>query len=316
MISSNRKIVVLTAILCIKVTTPAPISVPVDNNYSVNPSYFSQQEYEAGILARRPNSYFNRLPPYANQVQSDDIQAGASDNDYDYDSHQTDKPVINSSNQQYSNYNLLNSNYLLTEQRRKKKKRIRRPCVPIQSFGSPLFSNRLKRQTNNNPENTKSFGLLYGALNNYLDYGLALPGQYAPQFDNVNPQYDTTNAGLIQYQPYGGYPCVPISHGHRPGLFSSGGLLGGGLFGQGGLLDYSPPVPLAPAGIYQGSGNYPQTVVINRPPLFNHNNYGGSSGNRPQDFVGGGSNQPGFWSTVLNKLQESVRKHSLLKHTD
>lgn len=299
-------------VLCMSVTKAAPISVPVDNNYSINPAYFSQQEYEAGIAARRPNSYFNRLPPNSHHVQTDDIQTGASDNDYDYDSHQTDKPVINSSNQQYSNYNLLNSNFLLTEKRRKKKTLIRRPCVPIQSFGSPLFSNRLKRQVNNDAENGKSIGLLYGALNNYLNYNLGLPGQYAPQYDNVKPQYDTSNAGPIQYQPYGGYPCIPISLGQRPGLFGGGLLSGGsgplGFFGQGGLLDFSPSSAGVSSRPPQSPGNYPQ-IVINRPPLFSYApNYNG--GNLPiQDFLGGSNGQPGFWAAVLNKLQESVRKH-------
>lgn len=318
----SLKIFMSFVILCARSVITAPISVPVDNNYSYNPSYNqnSNQNYYDDISARRPNSYFNRLPPNANQVQVDDVADVDPNNEYDYDDQQTDAPVINTSNQQQSsNYNNnLYNNYLLTENRvkfKKKRRRIRRPCVPIQSFGSPLFSNRLKREVNYDAESGKTFNLFAGGYNPGFNY--PPPYYQSQQIDNVKPQYDSQGSGQIQYQPYGGYPCIPISYGHRPGggLFGGNGGGGGGgplgFFGQGGLLDFaSPQIPIKPSGIYQGSGGYPQTVIINRPPLFG----GGSpSYNRPgsqQDSLGSGTQQsgtiPGFWGSVIEKLQEFV----------
>lgn len=346
-----------------------PISVPVDNNYSYNnPSYGSGQNYYDDISSRRPNSYFNRLPSNA---QNDDV----GEEEYDYDDQQTDKPVP--TNQQYENLiTNNNNNYQLTENRvkfKKKKRRMKRPCIPIQSFGSPLFSNRLRRDLNSDAESGKTLGLLLGGggYNQFYNPGYG-PGYYRPQ-DNVKPQYDNQNYGQPFYSPQNGYPCVPVNLGHKPngGHFGGGGLFGShgggssglyggsstggggglGFFGQGGLLDFSSvgssplgglagsplggsggsllggsggsllggsggsllggsPGPLSPAGIYQGAGSYPQTVIINRPPLFSFNTpsnqYGSqssqSSSSYPQD-----SNNPGFWGSVVNKLQEFVR---------
>ncbi|CRL02258.1 CLUMA_CG015070, isoform A [Clunio marinus] len=348
-----KSVSLVTLMLCTSSVILAPITVPVDNH--VTPSYSSAQTAydDINVSARRPNSFFNRLPPYANKIEVDDIVAN---NDNDYDDQQTDKPVISNSNQQhYTNYNDFLNNYLLNENRvKKKKKRVRRPCVPIQSAGSPLYTNRLKRDINSNAEGGKTF--------DFFGLGYYAPGYYGPGYtsyqgelsDNVKPQYDKPSSSQnygqnVQYQPYGGYPCIPISYGHRPGhrpglgggslldedgifgggggllgnngLFGSGGL---GLFGQGGLLDFGVPAPLAPAGVYQGTGNYPQTVIINRPPLFanppnfnrpiysnnpsynrptysNNPNY-----NRPGYQDNFGINQPGFWGTVVNKLQDFV----------
>lgn len=335
----NIKTFTLTLILCVKIVFPVPISVPVDNSYPLSPSYNSHQSFYDDVSARRPNSYYNRLPPYGNQA--DDVSGVGSNNDDDYDDQQTDKPVpISSSNQQTSNYNnLYNGNYLLTENRVKKKRRIRRPCIPIQSFGSQLFSNRLKREVNYDSESGKTLNYLLGGFNNnYRPPYYQSQSQYATQYvDNVKPQYDTPGSSQVQYSPSSGYPCVPVSFGHKPGggggLFGGSGLFGGGssgLFGgggspldflsqgQGGLFDFNRPGPLAPAGVYQGTGNYPQTVIINRPPLFgNAPNFGSSSNNgyRPGDSSSSGSsNQPGFWGTVVNKLQDFVRtlSHSFL----
>lgn len=364
----NQETFTLISILCINVVIPAPISVPVDNNYpskypSSNPSYNSQSNYFNGISARRPNSDYNRLPPYAH---ADDVSVAASNNNEDdYDDQQTDKPVINSSN-------YFNQNILLTPTRAKKR---RRPCIPIQSFGSPLFSNRLKRQTNNNANGGKTLGLLPALL-----FSDQIPGTQIQYGDNVKPQYDTPGTNLIQYQPFGGYPCLPVSTGYNPG--AGGGLLGGllgngggllgqgglldqastgllgqggllnqassGLLGQGGLLDFGgtgllgqggllelgstssqPGIFGGISGLYQGGGSYPQTgvnqgggnypqagggggypqtIIINRPPLFgNYPSFGGgSSGNRP-GYPADSSNRPGLWGTVIDKLSEFVR---------
>lgn len=340
-------IFLVTLTLCLQKVLSMPISVPVDNNYSYNnPAYGSQQAYYDDVSMRQPNSFYNRLPPYSTQAQNDEV--GGEEDDYDYNEQLTDKPASTSGgNQQSSNYeNLLTNNFLLTENRvkHKKKRRVKRPCIPIQSFGSQLFSNRLRRDLNSDAESGKTLGLLLGGgggYNNYYNQPYYQPqGGYQ---DNVKPQYDNQqqNYGQPQYQPYGGYPCVPVNLGHKPGggLFGNnggGGLFGGGsssggplgFFGQGGLLDFNSPGPLSPAGIYQGAGSYPQTVIINRPPLFgNAPNFGGG-GNRPQyasqssqsgypqsgsgfpqdNFSGNGNQGGGFWGSVVNKLQEFVRK--------
>lgn len=391
---------ILTFVLCIRTLISAPISVPVDNNYQYNPPYHSNQDYYDDTSARKPNSYFNRLPPNSNHLH--DSSGDYSSSDDDYEDHQTDKPVPPSSsnfhyqqNQQHQQHQqspqnhqtqpsvVLNNNFLLSEnhvKKKKKKRRVRRPCIPIQSFGSPVFSKRTKRQAYDQGDG-KTLGLygLYQALGGggFPNFGGSQSDYYAPNYqdnynDNVKPQYDNskpifdTNSqydyqspGQTQYQSYGGYPCVPVSYGHKPGNRPQGGGLfgnrpqgGGGLldtafgggstgplgfFGQGGLLDFGGgssglggigsglgsigsglgglgglggigsglPGPLTPAGVYQGTGNYPQTVIINRPPLFgNLPNY-----NRPQNSgessdVGG--QRPGFWGTVLDKLSEFV----------
>lgn len=344
----NQKIFTLLVSLCINLVLPAPISVPVDNNYQLQPSYNAHQNfYEEDVSARRPNSYFNRLPPYSNQVQTDDVSGISSDNEDDYDDQQLDKPVIGSSSQQssnspsnnynnlYSNQNYNNPSNLLTENHviYKKKRRVRRPCIPIQSLGSPLFTNRLKREVNYNAESGKTLNLL-GGFGNYQSPYYQSSYQSSSQYDNVKPQYDTP--GQVQYQPYGGFPCVPVSLGQTPsgGLFGGSGLFGGlqspglfggggsggplGFFGQGGLLDFGSPGPLAPSGVFQGPGSYPQTVIINRPPLFgNLGNFGGNNGGnnggyRPQgsgtldQFSSSNNNRPGFWNNVVDKLSDFV----------
>lgn len=384
----NLRTFLLAVILCVELVLSAPISVPVDNNYQlqVQPSYNSHQNFYDDTSARRPNAYFNRLPPYSNQVQTDDVSGINTNAEDDYDDQQLDKPVIGSSSQQSSNspsnnYNNLysnqnynnpsNSNNFLLSDVSYKKKRVRRPCIPIQSLGSPLFSNRVKREVNYNAESGKTLNLL-GGFGNYLSpyYQSNYQSNYQTptQFDNVKPQYDTP--GQVQYQPYGGYPCVPVSLGTKPGsglfggsslfdgslfdgslldgsLFGGSGLFGGlqspgllgslqspgilgsgggssggplGIFGQGGLLDFGSPGPLAPAGVYQGTGNYPQTVIINRPPLFgNLGNFGGNGGSnggsnggyRPpgsgaDQFSSSSNNRPGFWNNVVNKLSDFV----------
>lgn len=388
----NQETIALIAILCIKTVAPAPISVPVDynypNHYPSNPSYNSHQPnfFNDDISARRPNSYFNRLPPYA---QADDVSVAGSNNNDDYDDPQTDKPVINN---QYNNFNdYLNQNILLTHNRVKKR---RRPCIPIQSLGSPLFSNSLKRQDNYDPNGGKTLGLLPGLLLGDLNGLYQSPGTQGQYEDNVKPQYDKPGTNLIQYQPYGGYPCVPVSSGYQPavgggglldgllgggllgqgggllgqgglldqastGLLGQGGLLdqaGGGLLGQGGLLDFGGSSGILGQGggllgsqgggllggnrpgtlsgilggtssVYQGVGNYPQagvsqgsvsgggggypqTIIINRPPLFGSFPSFGSNGNNPTyNRPGYPADQfrPGFWNTVVDKLSEFVR---------
>ena len=334
--------------------------MPTDNGYpSNNKAYSSQAEYYNDLYSRKHNAYYNRLPPAANQVNADDVSPATTNDDDDYDDQQTDKPVpINSGNQQqlsnYDNYNnLLNSNFLLNENRVKKKRRIRRPCIPIQSFNSQLFTNRLKREAGNEREDGKTLNYLLGGYGGgYGPFGYPQGGGYRPSYqggygDNVKPSYDSgsdtgaSQFGQVQYQPYGGYPCIPVSYGrppgsglfgNRPGLFGGGGLLGGGgplgggFIGQGGLLDFAGPGPLSPSGVYQGSGSYPQTVIINRPPLFGLPSYngpqGGSQGSQSSPGSsgnydpsnGGGQGGTNFWGSVVNKLQEFVSENLLGVH--
>lgn len=197
---------IIIFVLCVENLISAPISVPIENNYQVNPSYSSQQEYFDDISARRPNSDFNRLP--SNQV--DDVSNAASTNDDDYEE-QTDKPVLYSGNQQSSNF--LNNNFLLNENRRKRRRRIRRPCIPVQSAGSSLFSNSLKRDNYRESEAFKTFNL----------FGYAPLAYYDPVIfgDNVKPQNDHQGSGQVQYSPNGGYPCIPVSFGTQQGLFGN-----------------------------------------------------------------------------------------------
>lgn len=267
------------------------ISAVISRPISVNSDY---GRYE--VNERYTNSHYNRLPQNA---QIDEL---ADDGDVEYED-QTDKPVPvqNANYQSSSNYynGLLTENKIKIKRRRKK---IRRPCIPIQSIGSPLFSNnRLKRDTKN--DEGKTFGALFGG--GYPYYGGAVYPAYAGNYPNYasssignyqRPQQDyspVAQFGAPQYNHYGGYPCIPVSYGHVP-HFGGGPL---GFFGNGGLLDFNSSPSLS----------YPQTVVINRPPLF---------GNRPPYFdsnrpsAGGVANdensRPGFWGSVLDKLQEFV----------
>lgn len=302
------KLILVLQLLSAVLTRPIRVNDgDYTNNYEVN--------------ERRPNSHYNRLPQNA---QIDELSNDDDDGDVDYED-QTDRPVsVQSANYQSSNnyYNgLLTENKIKIKRRRKK---VRRPCLPIQSLGSPLFSNRLKRDINS--EEGKTFGALLGGSGypyyggavypyyggNYPNYASASTGNYPrPQqgnFQNFNrPQQDNYNTpqtqfGAPQYNHHGGYPCIPVSYGHVPHFGAGAGLggAGGGLgfFGNGGLLDFNSGSP---------SLNYPQTVVINRPPLFGNRPLYDS--NRPSSSGGGGSNDEnrvGFWGSVVDKLQEFV----------
>lgn len=326
-----------------------PVDTNYYNQYynkltSNQPSYSSQSSNNQAIYSdnvssnRRPNSYFNRLPQ--NSIQTDEVAGtgSASNNDYDYDDQQTDNlpPEINSSSQQStsppannynSNENNLNNNqqlsqqhqqqqyminYLNTQNRHKFRKKQRyQPCIPIQSLGSSLYSNRLKRAVKFDPVTGKTFHVVLGDLH-YPQ------GSSSSQYDNVKPQYDSPeydrpsydNRPSVNYQPNGGFPCVPVAFGqqsqglfggHGPlGLFGGGGGGGGGggplgFFGQGGLLDFNGGnnQPL-----YSGVPNRP--IIINR-PIFQSTSPGAAGGFQQQD-----QNQPGFWGTVVDKLQEFV----------
>lgn len=318
-------------ILLVKSGLPAPVSVPIDYSYSYNSASTSSQQpsyYGVNISSRNPNAFYNRLPQ--NSVQVDESVGGSSNNDYDYGDQQTVKPLSNlqSNQQQSSNYYSDLNNYLLTENRHKykKRRRIRRPCIPIQSPGSPLFSNRLGRQAQYDPETGKTFHLVLGDLN-YVAPNLSPGYSDHPQHDNVNPnnnnrpQYDPSQnlLGPVQYQPVGGYPCIPVSFGHKPfgdGNHASGGPFG--FFGNGGLFDFGSNINPILDYTYSDSGTRPQTVIINRPPLISLNrpplvgfsrppfaSYGGYQG--AMDSQNASSDQrPGFWGSVVSKLQEFV----------
>ncbi|KAL7038614.1 hypothetical protein ACKWTF_009629 [Chironomus riparius] len=310
------KVLLLILVQAAKEINQMPISVPPDN-------------YPAGRFHH--NAFYNRLPGDRLQmgypIQTDPItnDNSVTDEYEDYDE-TTKRPAANA---QYSihNYNsnsyspLLTENYIKHKRRRRKK--IRRPCIPIQSINSNLYSNnRFKREERK--ESGKTFGLIGGLLGNRYPfgypqgvYGTPFYGNYydggggypnRPHYDNVRPpQYDDDNDDKPQnsnnrpqynrpqydnaplYNPVGGYPCIPVSYGHVP----FGGPLG--FFGQGGLFDsgVSPSIQV------------PQTVIINRPPLF---------GNRPPLFAGSGQGDetqndgrpPGFWGSVVDKLSEFV----------
>ncbi|CAO1405213.1 unnamed protein product [Diamesa tonsa] len=323
-----------------------PVDTNYYNQYynkltSNQPSYSSQSSNNQAIYSdnvssnRRPNSYFNRLPQ--NSVQTDDVAGtgSASNNDYDYDDQQTDNlpPEINSSAQQStyppannynSNENNLNNNqqlsqqqqqqqyminYLNTQNRHPFRKRKRyQPCIPIQSLGSSLYSNRLKRAVKFDPVTGKTFHVILGDLN--YPQGSSQHDNVRPQFDNVKPQYDSPEYNrpqydnTVNYQPNGGFPCIPVAFGQQSqGLFGGNGplgLFGGGggggplgFFGQGGLLDFNGGnnQPL-----YSNLPNRP--IIINR-PIF-QSTAPGAAGGLQQD-----QNQPGFWGTVVTGLNPS-----------
>jgi hypothetical protein len=297
----------ISAIILLKlINNVIPRPIDVTNGYN--------RKYE--VVERRPNAYFNRLPQNA---QIDEVSNDDGDDDYE---EQTDKPVISNTNYQSSNYynGILSENKIKIKKRRKK---IRRPCIPIQSIGSPLFSNRLKRDVDD--EGGKTFGSLFGSPSyGYPYYGGGIyPPPYAGNYPNYasastgnfqRPQQDVQNAQFRppQYNHYGGYPCIPVSYGHVPhfgagiGGFGGGGSAFGssnqnggplGFFGNGGLLDFNSPSP---------SFSYPQTVIVNRPPLFS-NRPSFDNGNRPSGVgEANDENRPGFWNTVVDKLSDFV----------
>lgn len=260
------------------------LSRPINSDYYRN-------SYEVG--ERRATAYYNRLPP---NIQVDETQ---DEDDYD---DQTDRPFQNNQNQyQSGSYPLLVENKI----KRKKRKRL---CIPVQSIGSPLFSNRVKRNYMEKNEQGKTLGLLlggggypyYGGYNpyagNFPSYAGGFPHLATPtvgQFPQRPQQSPVATFGSPLYDAYGGYPCIPVSTGHIPHQGPFGFLSGSN--GGGGLFDFgsSPSV------------NYPQTVIINRPPLFgNRPNFGG---NRPQGVqADSDGNRPGFFGAVVDKLQEFV----------
>lgn len=313
------KIILVLQLLSVVLSRPITVN---DGDYSKNYEVVEHRpNYE--ISERKPNSHYNRLPQNA---QIDEFTNDDDDGDVDYED-QTDRPVsVQNANYQSSNNYYNGYNGLLTENKikiKRRKKKVKRPCLPIQSLGSPLFTNRLKRDAIY--EDGKTFGALLGGYGGgYPYYGGAAYPSYAgnypsyastgpvnfprPQqgnFQNYNrPQQDNYNTPLAQfgkpqYNHFGGYPCIPVSYGHVPHFGAGAGAGGGGLgfFGNGGLLDFSSANP---------SLSYPQTVVINRPPLFG--NRPSFDSNRPSSSGGGvnDQNQSGFWGTVVDKLQEFV----------
>lgn len=299
------------------------ISAVITRPITVDSDYYNRNKNNYEVNERFTNSHYNRLPQNA---QIDEL-AGDEDGEVDYED-QTDRPVsVQSANYQSSNnyYNgLLTENKIKIKKRRKK---VRRPCIPIQSLGSPLFSNnRLKRQSDNN-NNDREGGKTFGLFGGYPYYGGAAYPSYAGNYPNYasignyqRPQLDNSpiaQFGSPQYNHQGGYPCIPVSYGHVPhfgagigsfggggiGNFGSAGSSGGplGFFGNGGLFDFAQTNP---------SLSYPQTVIINRPPLFaNRPPYYSnrpSSSSSGSDAANDENGRPGFWGSVLDKLQEFV----------
>jgi hypothetical protein len=342
----KETLLILLCVICDHIIFTKPVTVPTNYNEDIDRfNRYSIKNYpEDDITRNKPNSFFNRLPmgyqAHVDSAQND----GVDDDDVDYDEHLTDKPSTANAQylQQQQQYDT-NSNNLYNENRikkkKKKKRRIKRPCIPIQSFGSPLFSNRLKREHKNDldddredRESGKTLGLLgllggsYGGGGYPGFYQPPYGGYYRPSYDNYNqrPQYD-----LPLYNPSGGYPCIPTNFGpqHQQGGYYGGNF--GGNFGNfGGLFDFGNN-----QNDYQGPGNYPQTVInYNRPPLFgnfpnnqnqnfnnNNNNYNTPQGvqNNPLNNNYNNNNQfnrPGLtssgkplWEGIVDRVQEFVR---------
>lgn len=343
----KETLLILLCVICDQIIHSKPVTVPTNYNEDIDRfNRYSIKNYANDDATRdKPNSFYNRLPngyqAHVDSAQND----GVDDDDVDYDEHLTDKPsATNAQYIQQQQLDTTNSNYLYNENRikkKKKKRRTKRPCIPIQSFGSPLFSNRLKREHKNDfeddreRESGKTLGLLGllggGNYGNYGGYpGFYQPpygGYYRPSFDNFNqrPQYDAP-----LYNPSGGYPCVPTSFGQGGGYYGGGG--GGGNFGSfGGLFDFGSNQQ----NDYQGPANYPQNVInFNRPPLFgnypnnqnqnqnynnNNNNYNTPQGvqNNPlnNNYNNNQFNRPNLtssgkplWEGIVDRVQEFVRR--------
>lgn len=275
------------------------------------PTYYNSYTRRQIDVSQQPNSLFNRLTnnlasdsvnnQNQNQHQNDDVQV---DEYQDYEDLQTDKPVPTNenyltgpggggggSNPNYSINNLYNYWFSQNKrQKRKKRKKGPQPCVPLSYTNNN--HNRFKRDTYTNGDG-KTFSLVLGDYNTYGGYGGGNYGSgYAPSFDNTNPQYDKPDYSLqqVQYQPFGGYPCIPISfhRPHRPFRPYGGGGSGWGFFGNGGLLDF-------------GGDSRPPNIIANQPlrPPF---------GLVPSnDGAGGGGGGVGtIWGTVLDKVNEFV----------
>lgn len=294
-----------------------PISVPIDNYPDID--------------ARLPNAHYNRLPGNRFPIKNDPIYSTNNDNsvtdEYEDYEEETSKRPLTSAQYTSSSYYNSNNNYspVLTEnfiKKKRRRKKVRRPCIPIQSFNSPLFT-RYKREVEGK-DSPKTLGLLFGGYHPFAyppPIGTPFYGNYygggsypnKPFYDNVKPendddrpQYDynrpqygsnrpqyDSNQNAPLYNPIGGYPCIPVSYGHVP----HGGPFG--FFGPGGLFD---------SGV-SPSFNVPQTVIVNRPPLFG--NKPPYFGNRPsytntQDGVENDGRPPGFWGNVVDKLSEFV----------
>lgn len=209
----TKSLIFLTCcVICDRFVTSRPITVNPEfdyDRYSIN-NY--NLEDDLARLKRKPNAFFNRLPQNAYNDEADI----ANDDDVNYDDQQTDKPVTNLQYQQQQ----FDSNYLNNDNGvRKKKRRVRRPCIPIQSYGSNLFTNnRLKRQADDLDQQDRESGKTLGLLGLLGAYGLGGGGGFG------NP-----------YQ-FGGNPYVGGGFAPQFGAAQFGGAGFGPQFGnQGGF---------------------------------------------------------------------------------
>lgn len=185
-------------VICDRLVASRPVTV--EPSFGNNDTFdrYSIKNYnldDISRLKRKPNAFFNRLPknPYNDE-------ADIANDDDDYDDQQTDKPVTNLQYQQQQ----FDSNYLYNDGIRKKKKRkVRRPCVPIQSFGSNLFSNnnRLKRQADLDSQQDRESGKTLGLLGLLGAYGLG--GGYGNPYQFGGNPYFGGGFGGPQFGAFG-----------------------------------------------------------------------------------------------------------------
>lgn len=317
MFQLTRTLIFLIYLICDRSVNARPVTVNQNFDYNDQFNRYSIKNYiNEDVARRKPNAFFNRLPknPYQDEIQQ--YAGTTNDDDADYDDQQTDKPVTN---QQYQQQQQFDTNYLYNNENgiKKKKKRRVRPCIPIQSYGSPLFSNQVKRDLKNDNvdqreiESGKTLGVFLGGLGGGYGnpYGNLFGGGFGPQFQ---PQFGLQGFGQ---QGFGQQGFGQQGFG-QPGF----GQLGFGpqIFGGIGQQQFDSPLyntnggyPCVPfnmggGGIANdqvgngGGGGYPQTVIINRPGLFggfpshNFNNnrpgYGGGGTGTQQDGGAGGVN--------------------------
>ncbi|XP_055545079.1 uncharacterized protein LOC129730079 [Wyeomyia smithii] len=227
--------------------------------------------------SRRPNAYFNRLPPpkndepidaepeddYSDENVIDALDPVTSNPVASADYSNTNygsKPTVFSNNFYDLNHKFFGLGNIFGEDRRKHKFKFKRrkpgqPCIPYD------FYNRYRSadpKTLIPPLNLVLADVNYYSPSNNYNSGHGVGGSDTP----------TNGQGAIFhnnfYDAVGGYPCVgTVSSGHKPHKPHKphGGPLG--FFGQGGLFDWAPSADAVQSDTGVGGTSNRPTVVFN-----------------------------------------------------
>lgn len=204
---------------------PSNIRAPSDANDAHNSDTTNNNSFrnnDTTNIYSRPNSDFNRLISNQRVERQQLIDVSAR-----HSSKGNDKvTVVDEKTGRF-----INSKYggIDTENRFIRRRRRRRPCIPV-AFGNGIGSPLLR-----NADNGKTLWDLH--------------------LYHADVHVNSQPGGAGQYNPYGGYGCIPISYGshqlQRPP--TQGGPLG--FFGPGGLFDLTNIVGGGGGGNY-GGGSY------------------------------------------------------------